>query len=79
MGSSKSNFDNKVCNYNNENGHIEKDCYKLQNREKLATIKNWQQLEISGEVDVVENHYNDGEIFVIFDETPNRPRIEFLI
>lgn len=28
-GRSKSNFNNKICNYYKKNGHIKKDCYKL--------------------------------------------------
>lgn len=40
---SKSKFKNQICNFCKKRGHIKKDCYKLQNKVRLAANRNGKQ------------------------------------
>lgn len=68
MDNSKSNSGNEVCIYYKKKKHIKSDCYKLQNRENLATIKNGKQPKTSGKADIVENDHSKEEILIISDD-----------
>ena len=44
---------------------MKKDCYKLQNKERLAVDRYGKQLETSGEADLTENIVCDGDLLAI--------------
>ena len=55
MKRSKSRNFNKICNYCKKNGHIKKECFKLQNKEKKFGNKQGEKSGKSGEANVVES------------------------
>lgn len=57
----ESNFNNQICNQFKKRGHIKKNCYKLQSKEKLTTNHKGKKLDTFGEIDVIENYLSDGE------------------
>ena len=61
---SKSRNSNKICNYCKKKGHIKKECFKLQNREKKFGNKQGEKSGKSGEANVVESYKTDGELLV---------------
>ena len=52
---SKSKNCNKICNYYKKKGHINKECFKLQNRDKKFRNKQGEKSRKSGEANVVES------------------------
>ena len=53
---SKSRNFNKICNYYKKKGHIKKECFKLQNKEKKFGNKQGEKSGKSGEANVVESN-----------------------
>lgn len=76
-GSLKSNSCNKVCNCCKKKGRIKKDCYKLQNKEKLDVNQKGKQPDTLTETDIIENCLSAGELLVIYegDSKPDDDRI----
>ena len=64
---SKSKNSNKIFNYCKKNGHIKKECFKMQNREKKFENKQGEKSGKSGEASVVESNQIDGELLVMSD------------
>ena len=52
---SKSKNSNKICNYCKKNGHIKKECFKLQSKEKKFGNKQGEKFGKYGEASVVES------------------------
>ena len=61
---SKSRNSNKICNYFKKKGHIKKECFNLQNKEKKFRNKQGDKSWKSGEASVVESDQTDGELLV---------------
>ena len=52
---------NKICNYyKKKNGHIKKECFKLQSRDKKFKNKQGKKFRKSSEASVVESDQIDG-------------------
>ena len=61
---SKSMNFNKICNYCMKKGHIKKECFKLQNKEKKFENKQGEKSRKSCEASVVESYQTNGELLV---------------
>ena len=61
---SKSRNSNKICNYFKKKGHIKKEYFKLQIKEKKLGNKQGDKSGKSGEASVVESDQTNGELLV---------------
>ncbi|CAI9758132.1 unnamed protein product [Fraxinus pennsylvanica] len=72
-GESKSKFSNQIYNFCKNMGHIKKDCYKLQNKERLAAKRYVTQSDISEEDWILDlayvfHMYPNKDLFTTYDE-----------
>ena len=62
---------NKSCKYCKKKGHIIDYCYYLQNKNKAVANQKGNQPINSGQVSVIEDDHNDGELLVVSNADSN--------